>query len=305
MSKTVEHRALKSESIGDFDHQHPVANYLIGHQTGFRLFTSKACSSNTVISYRRRDFYKVSLLRGDYLIHYLDESIHVSGDVLSFFNPLVPYTIETVKENENAGYFIFTEEFYNDFFRSGIASFPLFSLLSKPIFQLNTEEKQIALSLFQDIHNAYHDHYEFKKDIILGKINELLHFGNRLSPCIKKSTILTRANRIYTIFKEHLERQFPIYEGSDDTAWRRPSQYAKAMNMHVNYLNRNLKNVTGRSTRELIDERYIKEAMVMLKHTNQNISEIAYGLSFNDVSNFNHLFKKYTGNTPKKYRVSS
>jgi len=58
--------------------------------------------------YSRRDFYKISLIRGDNVYHYGDKSIEASGSTLIFFNPHVPYTLESRSDN-NTGFFSFRE----------------------------------------------------------------------------------------------------------------------------------------------------------------------------------------------------
>lgn len=46
----------------------------------------------------------------------------------------------------------------------------------------------------------------------------------------------------------------------------------------------------------------IERAQLLLLTTNLSVKDIAYNLSFNNVSYFNRLFKRYTGTTPMQYR---
>jgi AraC-like DNA-binding protein len=64
-----------------------------------------------------------------------------------------------------------------------------------------------------------------------------------------------------------------------------------------------LKEVTGKTTRQLIAERIASEARALLKHTNWNISEIAWCLGFEDTSNFVKFFKKNSELTPHQFRI--
>ncbi|HQU84956.1 MAG TPA: helix-turn-helix domain-containing protein, partial [Pyrinomonadaceae bacterium] len=70
-----------------------------------------------------------------------------------------------------------------------------------------------------------------------------------------------------------------------------------------NHLNRALKETTGKTTTELIAERMTQEAIALLKHTNWNVSEIAYTLGFEEPTHFNNFFKKRTQQTPTKFRI--
>ncbi len=61
--------------------------------------------------------------------------------------------------------------------------------------------------------------------------------------------------------------------------------------------------MTGKTTTGLILERIVQEAKILLKHTDWNISEIAYSLGFEEPAHFNNLFKKHTSLTPKSFRA--
>jgi hypothetical protein len=59
----------------------------------------------------------------------------------------------------------------------------------------------------------------------------------------------------------------------------------------------------GVTTTELITERIVKESKILLKHTDWNVSEIAYSLGFEEASHFNNLFKKHTALSPREFRA--
>jgi len=74
------------------------------------------------------------------------------------------------------------------------------------------------------------------------------------------------------------------------------------LSVHVNHLNRAVKEVTGKTTTAHIGDRIINEAKALLKHTDWNISEIAYGLGFEYPAYFNNFFKKQTQTNPTAFR---
>ena len=53
---------------------------------------------------------------------------------------------------------------------------------------------------------------------------------------------------------------------------------------------------------QYINQKKIERAQLQLITTDLSIKDIAYSLSYDDVSYFNRLFKQYTGVTPQKYR---
>ena len=51
-------------------------------------------------------------------------------------------------------------------------------------------------------------------------------------------------------------------------------------------------------------EMRLGHASRLLIDTTQSVSEVAYNCGFNNISNFNRLFKKKKGCTPKEFRES-
>ena len=72
--------------------------------------------------------------------------------------------------------------------------------------------------------------------------------------------------------------------------------------MSPNYLGDLIKNETGRTAKDHIQEYVIEKAKTKIIGTNQSISEIAYSLGFEYPQGFNRLFKAKTGMSPKEYR---
>jgi AraC-like DNA-binding protein len=290
----------KSETLEDFETLKLSTNLDQKPHKSFRLFRSADCLSGKLITYRKRDYFKVSLLRGEYIVHYGDESIKVSGCVLSFFSPWVPYTIEQIKDEENTGYMIFTELYYDTYFKQGIRQSPLFHNQSKPLFLLDTKQEQEVKAIFSKIERQEQSDYELKDDLIRNYLNELMHYANTLQVATERHHAISSQERLHSVFNELLDRQFPVETGQKHL--RTASDFAEALNVHVNYLNRILKEKTGKSTSAILFERILKESIILLKHTNWSVSEIAYNLGFKDVSHFNHFFRKQAQTTPTFFR---
>ncbi|QNK61139.1 helix-turn-helix domain-containing protein [Pedobacter sp. PAMC26386] len=291
----------KSEKLEDFENLRLLSNHDPKPHKPFRLFSSADCLSGNPITYRRRDYFKVSLLRGEYIVHYGDESIKVFGCALSFFSPWVPYTIEQLKEEENAGYMIFTELYYDTYFNQGIRHTPLFNNESKPLFLLDTKQEEEVKSIFSKIERQERSDYSLKDDLIRNYLNELMHYANTLQVATERHHALSSKERLYKVFNELLDRQFPV-ETARHKHLRTVSDFAEALNVHVNYLNRIIKEKTGKSTSAILFERILKESIILLKHTNWSVSEIAYNLGFKDVSHFNHFFRRQAHATPTYFR---
>lgn len=61
----------------------------------------------------------------------------------------------------------------------------------------------------------------------------------------------------------------------------------------------------GMSIQSYIVEQRLQAAAKLIVQSDERISQIAYRVGFNDVSNFNHAFKRRFGMSPRQYRARS
>jgi AraC-like DNA-binding protein len=113
---------------------------------------------------------------------------------------------------------------------------------------------------------------------------------------------INSSQRISMLFQDLLERQFPIDESYQQVKLRSASDFAKQLNIHVTHLNRVIKSIYNKTTTQIIAERILQEAKVLLKYSVWSVSEIAYALGFTETTHFNNFFKKYVQTSPLKFR---
>ena len=77
---------------------------------------------------------------------------------------------------------------------------------------------------------------------------------------------------------------------------------AKAVNMNANYLSENFKQVTGINFVDYVARTRFNTACDLLQNGNLRISEIAFAAGFQSLSQFNRVFKKFSGKSPTQYR---
>jgi AraC-like DNA-binding protein len=82
----------------------------------------------------------------------------------------------------------------------------------------------------------------------------------------------------------------------------RLEQLSKLADMNTTAFSRFFKQRTGKSLSDYIISIRLGHAARLLLETNQSISEISYFCGFNNLSNFNRLFKKNRNCTPKEFR---
>lgn len=80
--------------------------------------------------------------------------------------------------------------------------------------------------------------------------------------------------------------------------------YADRMCLTPKYMSTAIKENSGKSAGEWIDEWVIMEAKVLLKSTNMTIQQISDELNFPSQSSFGKYFKRLVGVSPKEYRNS-
>lgn len=273
----------------------------IGHFNVFRLEDCMGPGKEPV-RYSRRDYYKITLLRGKHAYHYADKSIEVSGTSLIFFNPQVPYTFEQLSGDPTGYFVIFKEAFFTERLRGGISDLPMFQPGNKPSYVLTKSQDKYVSNVFDKILDEIGSDYAYKYDLMRNYVMEIIHYALKSQPTETLYQHTDANARITAVFSELLERQFPIESPTQRFALRSARDFAERLSVHVNHLNRAIRLTTGKTTSDHIYARLASEARVLLKHTNWNIAEISYCLGFEEPAHFNHFFKKHTNLTPTAYR---
>jgi YesN/AraC family two-component response regulator len=80
------------------------------------------------------------------------------------------------------------------------------------------------------------------------------------------------------------------------------TRIANAVNMNANYLSENFKQVTGIKFVDYVAHVRFKNACDLLRNSRLRISEIAFAVGFQSLSQFNRVFKKFSGKSPTQYR---
>lgn len=294
-----------TETIEEFYKNRPsLIPYGLKNTLGqFNVFdiAQQATPKHNHTDYRRKDFYKIKMLSGHFLFHYADKSIEINGTALIFVHPYIPYKFEFIKEEVSGYLCIFKEDFFEHF--SAIKSYPIYQPGGNPCFKIQPEDIESFRELYLKMQSEIRSDYTFKYDLLRSYLSELIHRAMKLSEADVSINIGTNANmRIFHLFTELLELQFPIDTLQQTLRLRTAQDFASQLSIHLNHLNRALKQVTGKTTTQVITERLLLEAKAMLKYTSWNISEIGYSLGFDDSSYFIRSFKSHAGLTPKAFR---
>src|SRR6266567_4019036 len=117
------------------------------------------------------------------------------------------------------------------------------------------------------------------------------------------------ANQIRQVSSRGRERAEPveiwkarkfIHEHSDDELSL--TKVAKFSNISGNHLSEKFKEVTGINFVDYIARARTEKARELLENSNLRISEIAFAVGFQSLSQFNRVFKKLTRKSPTQFR---
>ncbi|MDV3310169.1 MAG: helix-turn-helix transcriptional regulator [Cyclobacteriaceae bacterium] len=276
----------------------------IGH---FNVFNTASIYRNgkkkAAMPYNRRLYYKISLIKGRNRVEYADKVLNIEDHAILFATPRIPYRYVPLDRNQEGHFCVFTSEFMPKS-KTGfeLEKLPIFSPQSDFVFQISFDQFNDIDQIFNKMHSEIESDYAFKYDLLRTYLLELIHYGQKLKPLKAVNGSINASTRILGLFIELLERQFPIENTTQVLQLRTARDFADTLKIHVNHLNKVLKDTTGKTTTEIIASRVNQEAKILLRQTTWNISEIAYCLGFEEVAHFSNFFKRHTKVSPAAFR---
>lgn len=252
--------------------------------------------------YPCRAFYKISLLDGHSQLEYPEGAVEVAGPALVFSTPKVLHY--WLPRGRQAGQFcVFTADFLRPT-SSGVVldELPIFKAAGYPVFQLSAAEAARAAVIFEQMREEMTSDYAYKYDLLRTYVLELIHLGQKRQPATALHPAHNAPARLTSRFIELLEQQFPLENPRQQLRLRTATDYADQLAVHVNHLNKALKETTGRTTTDLLMGRIGQEAQALLLQTHWTMAEIADSLGFTDVAHFSHFFKRHAAVAPGAFR---
>lgn len=274
-------------------------------QTGhFNVFRRGDMMCRRLTQIHRADFYKIALVIGTGRLITEEKTIEVKGATLIFYNPDVPHLWESVSAKQEGYFCLFNNHFINPVLGEiAFRSSPLVNAGMDCVYPLNKRQTEDLTFIFRKMLDEVESDYLQKYEVLHHYLHVILHHAHKQQP---NATIAERytgaSSRIASRFVELLERQFPVDSTEKELRLKTPHDFADRLSVHVNHLNRAVKESMGRSTTEIISARIASEAQALLLNTDNSVAEIAYSLGFEHPSNFNIFFKKQTRKTPGALR---
>lgn len=178
---------------------------------------------------------------------------------------------------------------------------PLYlGIKNQPQIYISDEEIQLLQYyhiLATDVLKSSHN--EYKRDILAGLLSALVY---KVIDLIRhKKNFNAEVCFKSTQRSEILFDKFMLLLNTHHTQEHSVKYYASQMSLTANYLSSVIKEFSGKTAAEWIDEYIVLEAQTLLKFSGMSIQEIAYHLNFATQSSFGKYFKQQTGMSPKQF----
>lgn len=218
-----------------------------------------------------------------------------------------PNQVIAAGENEK-DYSGYTLLIHPDFIRNyplatKIKQYGFFSYSANEALFLSDKEKQVILSIFENINNELHNTIDdFSQDVVLSLIEVLLNYSNRF---YKRQFITRKAvnhdliTQMEHLLNEYFDKQQSLTKGLPTVEY-----LANQLHLSPRYLSDMLRSLTGHNAQQHIHEKLIEKAKEYLTTTELTVAEIAYQLGFEHPQSFNKIFKKKTDTTPLEFKQS-
>lgn len=246
----------------------------------------------------RHDFFEVLYLAKGSGYHVIDSNKYeIKPPCIFFMSPGQAHKLEFSQDIEGF-IFIFNADFYllNRSDQNSLIEFPFFYTVRQdnPPLQLeNQEDVSFIERLFiQGIAEIK------KQDYSIEMMRSLLDLI--LTTCASRYRTLDNSKtkgkghllvkRFYQLIEDNYQKNLSL------------SNYAALLAVTPNHLTQTVRQLTGKTSSQMIVQKQILEIKRLLIHTSLNISQIAAQLNFEDQSYFSKFFKRETKVSPLEYR---
>jgi len=248
----------------------------------------------------RHDYYTIIFIERGQGTHFIDFTEYEIADRSIFF--IMPGQMhQVILSSEPTGWIItFTEEFLiaNSIPDKMINDIYLFNDYGQsPPLPINENDMPVYENLILQMAHFQKSLETYTQEAVGSLVKVFLIQGNNHCSLRKSNNpqLVETSNHILRTFKQLLNKQY----ATDHMV----SDYASALAVTSDYLNKTVKNLTGKSAKDHIQSKLITEAKRSLLFSSLSNKELAYELGFDEASHFNNFFKKITGQTPSEFRV--
>lgn len=264
---------------------------------------------NTMLPFRH-EFYAIALkIEGGGKVISGHHSNFPEGSTIFFNSPFQILSWDIVP-NWEGFYIMFSQDFIakSKFLQDILKHFSFLKIEKDMPFKVGEEDAVTILSIYESIQLEYNSNNPDKFQLIESYVLLLLQFIKRyFYKCVTATDATAEIRKtdlkILSRFQVLIETGFyHNTELENHSLLHSTSYYAQELGIHPNHLNAVVKQITGQTAKQHIQNHILSLAKSRLIQTQDSVKEIAYSLYFDSPNNFNSFFKKMTSKTPNTYR---
>lgn len=245
------------------------------------------------VPYRAESYAIEFLKKGSIIMQTELSKVIVNAPAIFTIGPNVIRSFSKNSEEIQMEIIFFKPEFFlkhqaNIFF---LSQFDFFEKADRNVFSLKKKNLQKMQSLFKSIRDSANAESRHQAAIVRNYLYILIFELDNSQLGVALNTF---DKPIFLNFKEILYKDFATQ--------RSVSYYAKNLHITGKHLSEVLKNNSGKTARQWIDEVVVLEAKILLENRKLTISQISTILNFSTQSVFGKFFKKQLGISPTTYR---
>ena len=170
-----------------------------------------------------------------------------------------------------------------------------------PIMNLTAEEAQLMTRYFELIHYNTVDNEDARfvrsisRSLVAAASYQLMQFVSLHNDAQGQPAMSRRSTYVH----EFLQLVNDYHRQERGVAF-----YASKLFISPKYLSMIVKDTTGRSAAQWIDDYVILDAKNLLRFSGKNVQQVAYELNFSNQSSFGKYFKHFTGMSPTRFQRS-
>ena len=238
------------------------------------------------------------VLEGTLTLVYNGRQLTLHVDDVYMYSPGLPVTIVSVSDDYHAICLLADEHVTIE----SPTVHDLVHIAYAPLVQLHEPKLKLAhddaLRLgdkMREIRDYLHSDHIYKEKILqMLYAVFLLDLQNAQERALPQRSVPPRVEEIFIGFLRLLPLHFAEHH---DIAF-----YAERLNISTVYLSRVVRQVTGRTVIDYINQFLVMEASFLLRTSDLSISQIAGQLHFSDLASFSKFFSRQKGVSPKEYR---
>lgn len=251
------------------------------------------------------DFYSISLKRGVNKLLYGQQKYDYDQGVLYFLAPNQVLAVDGNENPERSGWILFVHPdfLWSTSLAKTIKQYEFFHYSVHEALFLSEKEETVLNGIVDNIEQEYRANLDkFSQDVIIAQLELLLTYSRRFYErqfITRKLTNHQILNRLEDLLDDYFDNNDLLSKGLPTV-----QHIAEKLTISTKYLSSLLKQLTGQTTQQHIQNRIIEKAKEKLSTTNLSVSEIAYQLGFEHSQSFNKLFKIKTNYSPLEFRRS-